>query len=435
MNNFLKSDVGRRNFLKQIIGGVAGSVATMSSMASVFPNEICSQQPIQLPEHIDNKFWELVRQYFYLKPDLLYFNTGGLGPSPRMVVDTLINKTMELEERGETGHQCVEKVNEMAANFLGADAEEIAVTRNTTEGMNIIARGLPLKKGDEVILSTHEHPGGSIPWLHLKNDIGIMIKLFESGNTQQENVEIIKKQITKKTRVISISHIPCTTGLVFPVKEISNICKNNKIFYVLDGAHPPGMIPVNLHDIGCDFYALSGHKWLLGPKGTGILYIRKEMFNHWKPTYVGAYSGTDDFENLNFEPSATAACVEYGTRNTAVILALGAAIDFMQTIGIKQIAERGKKMADYFRSELKKIPNLVKIQTPEEDLSNASIVTFKPKTMEFRDLQKTLILNHKIRTRAIHEHGLNSIRCSFHIFNNFEEVGKLVFTIKKLLAA
>ncbi|MBN1349863.1 aminotransferase class V-fold PLP-dependent enzyme [candidate division KSB1 bacterium] len=426
----------RRSFVKSLLGGVAGGALGLAALNETLAAS--GATPMSLPPMVDpdEKFWQIVRQQFLLTTEKIYMNTGGLGPSPRVVVDTLFKTTLQLEEMGEHEHHLVYDVNKKAAKLLGAAPEEIALTRNTTEGMNIVARGLLLKKGDEVLMSTHEHVGGAIPWLALANDIGVKVKLFEPGMTQKENLDIIKKHLTRKTRVLSISHIPCTVGLVFPVNELTHICRENNIFYVLDGAHPPGMIPVNLHEIGCDFYASSGHKWLLGPKGTGILYVRKEMFEQWRPTYVGAYSGGEyDLDKTLFTHKHEANATEYGTRNTALSLALGAAIDFIDTIGQELIAERGKAMASYFMREVQKMQDDVKILTPTEDASRASIVTIKPKNISYSKLQGKITQEGNIRLRGVGEHHIDGIRCSFHVFNNFEEVDKLLFYIRKFAKA
>ena len=434
----LKSENGlsRRSFVSKLVGGIAGGALGLSALEKSLA---FSNTPAPLPKpkgSLDENFWKMVRNQFVLRRDKIYMNTSGLGPSPRVVIDTLIKSTLNLEEEGEHGHNLVHEVNKNAAAFLGCLPEEIAITRNTTEGMNIIARGLPLKKGDEVLMTTHEHPGGAVPWLALANDIGIKIKMFEPGSTKQEMIDLVKKNITKKTRVLSVCHIPCTVGFIYPVKEFAEICRNNNIYYVLDGAHPPGMIPFNLHETGADFYAMSGHKWLLGPKGTGFLYIRKEMFKHWKPRHVGAYSEKKyEFENLVFEHKHEASTIEYGTRNTAIALALGAAINFIDTIGIENVAARGKAMADYFLAELLQMPELLTVLTPMEESSRASVITFKPKNMLYTDLQGKIAEEANIRLRGINEHKLNAIRCSFHVFNSFDEVDKLLFTIKKILSA
>ncbi len=434
----LKSDNGlsRRKFVTKLMGGIAGSALGLSALEESLAS---SSPPLPLPKpngSLDENFWKMVKNQFVIRSEKIYMNTSGLGPSPRVVIDTLVKTTLDLEEEAEHGHHLVHEVNEKAAKFLGCDTEEMAITRNTTEGMNIIARGLPLKKGDEILTTTHEHPGGAVPWLGLANDIGVKVKVFEPGKTKQEMIDRVKKNITKKTKVLSVCHIPCTIGHIYPVKELAEICRNENIYYVLDGAHPPGMIPFSLHETGADFYATSGHKWLLGPKGTGLLYIRKEMFEHWRPTFVGAYSEKKyDFEDLVFEHKHQANGTEYGTRNTPIALGLGAAINFIDTIGIENVAARGKSMADYFLAELLKMPELLEVLTPLEEESRASVITFKPKNMPHNELQKKIAEEANIRLRGIHENNLNAIRCSFHVFNTFEEVDKLLFTIKKILSA
>jgi len=431
-----ENELNRRSFVSRLLGGIAGSALGLTALEESLARA-ASPAPLPKPNgSLDENFWKMVKSQFLLRSDKIYMNTSGLGPCPRVVIDTLIKSTLDLEEEGEHGHHLVYDVNKKAAAFLDCLPEEIAITRNTTEGMNIIARGLPLKKGDEVLMTTHEHPGGAVPWLGLANDIGIKIKLFEPGNSDQDMIDLVKKNITKKTRVLSVCHIPCTVGYIYPVKALAEICRDNNIFFVLDGAHPPGMIPFSLHETGADFYAMSGHKWLLGPKGTGLLYIRKEMFDLWKPVQVGAYSEKKyEFENLIFQHKHEANATEYGTRNASLSLALGAAIDFIDTIGIEHVAARGKAMANHFLAELLKMPELLTVLTPLDENLRASVITFKPKNMLYTELQNKIAEQAGIRLRGINEHNLNAIQCSFHVFNNFEEADKLAFTIKKILSA
>ncbi|MFC1726847.1 aminotransferase class V-fold PLP-dependent enzyme, partial [candidate division KSB1 bacterium] len=266
----MKKHLSRRSFItKTFAGGILSPflINELTQNSYDYPEKALNKDEIHLLRDgnaEDEKYWKMVRMQFPLTFDRYYFNTSGLGPSPRIVIDTVTEWTYKLETICETGHGDVHKVNEKAAKLLNADPEEIAVTRNTTEGMNIVVRSLPLQKGDEVILTSHEHPGGSIPWLALMKEIGIKIKLIEPDLTGESNLEIIEKNITKKTRVVSIDHIPCTTGMIFPAKEIVQLCRSKNIFTCFDGAHPPGMMPVDLKDIDPDFYATSGHKWLFG---------------------------------------------------------------------------------------------------------------------------------------------------------------------------
>jgi selenocysteine lyase/cysteine desulfurase len=175
--------------------------------------------------------------------------------------------------------------------FLNCDKEEIAFVGCATEGINIVVNGLPLKSGDEVILTTHEHVAGNLPLLNKAKRDGIVLKTFEPDTKNwRGNLERIEKLITKKTRLIFVSHVTCTTGQRLPEKEICKLAKDKGIWVFLDGAQAPGMMPVNLREYNCDFYTTSGHKWLLGPKRTGILYVKKELLDVVRPLTVGGYS-------------------------------------------------------------------------------------------------------------------------------------------------
>lgn len=384
----------------------------------------------------DERFWRFVQRQFPLEEDLIYMNNGGLGPSPYPVIDAIYSAMLELERISETGHQLVEEVNKKAARFFNCDKDEIGITRNATEGMNIIARGLALKKGDEVLMTTHEHPGGGIPWLALAQDRGIRVRLFEPGMSRDENLKIIQASISPRTKVLAISHITCTNGLKLPVEELAEICRARKIFFVLDGAQVLGMIPVDFQKLGCDFYTSSGHKWLCGPKGTGVLYVRNEMKDFWRPTHVGAYSETVyQLDELKLELGTSARHVEYGTRNTPEILGIGAAIDFLDAIGMEHVAERGRSLASHLKEQLQSINN-VQVITPMEPDSSASIVSFKilNHAKTHGELTGQFKQDFKIRLRPVGEHGLNAIRASLHIYNNFEQVDRLVEAVKKVAA-
>jgi selenocysteine lyase/cysteine desulfurase len=368
------------------------------------------------------KGWDEVRKQFPLDPVLIYMNNGGLGPSPHAVIETITREMMALERISETGHAKVEAVREKACRFFNCSEEELAFTRSTTEGMNIIARGLPLEKGDEVMLSTHEHPGGSMCWLALMKDKGINVKLFEPDDP----IGRIAAGMTPRTRVVSISHVTCTTGLKVPAREIASLCREKGVFSVFDGAQSAGMFPIDLHDMGCDFYATSGHKWLLGPKGTGILYINKRNLDTWKPTYVGAYSDKAfDLDGLALELLKQAPATEYGTRNTPLILGLGAAFDYLTSLGMERVAARGRELAARLKKGLARNPS---IETLTPMTEQGSMVTFRPKGKKADPWQwvNRLKKEHRIRVRPVGEHGLNAIRVSTHIYNTKDEVDRLL---------
>ena len=437
---FNNANENRRNFLKKLVGCFA--VTTTLPWISNHPksteatsNFYNAVKHYKCPKNAyHEKFWCFVKQQFPLVENLIYMNSGGLSPSPYPVIETINAQMLKWESISETGHKLVDDVRKKAAKFFNCGEDEVAFTRNATEGMNIIVRGIPLKKGDEVLMTTHEHPGGAMPWLGLAKDIGIQIKLFEPGITKADNLNFIESNITPRTKVLMISHIPCTTGLIFPAKEIADLCHQKGIYVVLDGAQVPGMIPVDFKQLGCDFYTSSGHKWLCGPKGTGILYIRREMLDVWHPNHIGAYSDrVYNLEEQILEYQRAAKIVEYATRNTPIIMGLGASLDFFNAIGMDHVAARGRALAAYLKEQLLNIDKVKLLTAKEPELSGA-IVTFKilNDRASYTDYVIQIKKQYNIRLRPIGEHSLNAIRASLHIYNTFEQVDQLVDAVKKV---
>jgi len=381
----------------------------------------------------DEAFWQFVRSQFPLTDQRVYFNTGGLGASPYPVIDAVKGKMDELERISETGHteKLWAEIKDAAGAFFGCDADELAFTRNATEGINIVCNGLPLEKGDEVITSTHEHVGNSIAWLALQKRKGVLVKFFEpSTGSARANVERIERLCTKRTRLISIPHATTTTGQILPIEGISQLAKARKIWLFVDGAQTAGMFPFNLHEMGCDAFATSGHKWMLGPKETGFLYVRKDMLDVIKAKFVGAYSDAGfDYRKgeLKFHPSAQR--YEYGTVNIPMRAGLGAAIGFLNHIGLANVWKRDKQLSTYLFGKLLKMEN-IRVLSPESDTERSAMVTFIHDKVPYLELQSYLA-KLGFRTRGIGEANLNAMRISCHIYNNFEELDRLIENIRK----
>jgi cysteine desulfurase/selenocysteine lyase len=377
--------------------------------------------------------WNNIREQFLFPKKKHYLNTGSLGPSPRAVINTVCETIEKLETSCSHGRLQIKETHEKAANFLNVTPDEIAFTRNATEGLNIAARSLRLKKGDEIIISTHEHVGGASPWMALEKDFGAVIKLIDLDFNGENNFQIIKDSITDKTKVVAFSHITCTTGMKLPAKAIVELCRSKDIYSCIDGAQSLGMFPIDLKDINPDFYASSGHKWLFGPKGTGILFINKNIIEHIDPVFAGAY--TDRKFNLNFltmEYRNSAQREEYGTRNTPITLGLGSAFDFINAIGIENVAKRGRDLVSRFRKGIANTPE-IEVLTPESDAYSASMITIKIKNKDNLKLNPTLNKEKNLRMRGIYENNINGIRISFAVFNSFEEVDLLVNSLKEVV--
>jgi selenocysteine lyase/cysteine desulfurase len=421
----------RRHFLKSMgyIGGLAGGLVFTTPPLSAFSSassfkDACAAMPV------DEGFWRLVRDQFLLPKDYAYLNTGGLGACPLMVIDTVKKKMDKEDTYPSAGHDEKDwcRIKEKCAALLGPDIkkEELAFTSTATEGINIILNGLPLKKGDEIITSTHEHVALHIPLLHKMKSEGIVVKTFKPDlENAKGNVKRIEKLITKRTRLIFTSHITCTTGQIMPVKEIGELAKSMGLWYALDGVQALAHFPMNIKEMGVDFYAVSGHKWLLGPRRTGILYVRENLLDTLKPTVVGAYSNvTCDMEKGEMDLQPTAQRYEYGTQNDALFYGLEAAADFITSIGTGTIWKHNKPLSEMFYNGLKDIPEL-EILSPAEEEYRSAMVTFRFKNKENKKI--ALSLTEKgLRVRTVQEANLDGIRVSFHIYNNEKEMKRLL---------
>jgi cysteine desulfurase/selenocysteine lyase len=409
----------RRHFIKQ---------ASAAMLAGFSLNDFATAAPMPPANDSDDVYWTKLREQFPLNKNIIYLNNGSLGPSPMAVINE-IHKWMTLadEELNYVGWtDAIKKI----ATFVGADENEIAVTGNTTQGINIACWGVPMRKGDEVILTTHEHAGGALPWLNRQKLHGIVIKTFDPGATAAETLDRIASLITKKTRVIAVPHILCSQGQTLPVKEISRLGKEKGIFVLIDGAHGPGMMPIDLHDIGCDAYAACFHKWMLGPKGSGFLYVRKDFQDTLTPYFVGAGSDDAKWDMSLAAPRITqyhnsAHRYYYGTLNGALYKGAEASIDFINTIGAERVYARINELGKYTQDLLLGMDDKVEVLNPSETISRSGMNGFRVKGVSFEKFH-TMALDRNIRIRIMPENSLNCLRVSTHIYNSKSDIDKLI---------
>ena len=379
----------------------------------------------ELPED----YWRLVQRGFRLEPGLVYLNNASLGPSPDMVADATEAFRRRLDafpSRYMWGGWSEEKeaVRSKCAALLGADAEEVALIHNTTEGMNLVASSLALEPGDEVILADHEHNSGTIPWRYWQEPKGVRLvrpALPILPSDPEEIVEVYRRAITEKTRVISMCHVINTNGMILPVKAVSEMARERGILVAVDGAQAPGQIDVDLHDLGCDYYAASAHKWLLSPKGVGVFYARQEAQSRLKPLIVA--SGWDDVSIRRFE--------NYNTRNLPEVLGLGVAVDFQNLIGPERRTARILELKQSLRTALAGDPTFA-VKTPASDLLSAGITTVEVVGHDAPEVAALLADRHFIDCRPMTSHGLNGIRISLSVFNSVDQVALLVAALGEL---
>ncbi len=416
----------RRTFLRRASLGAVGLKAGAQLAAADRAPELPA-----FDDRAPEKFWSTVRDQFSLSRQFTYFNTGGLGPASTPVLARAAEITRQLQEKSEHGHALHAGAREILARFLGAEAAEIAFVRNATEANAIVAAGLKLELGDEMIFETHAHPGGSFPWANQEKLRGVVLKLFEpDANDPAGNLARITALMTKRTRVVQVSHVTAPTGIVMPVDAIAKLCRERGVWFHLDGAQSAGMFPFSLHTIGCDSFATSGHKWMGGPLETGVLFIRRERITEVAPTLVGAYSGELEFLPGELRLAPTAIRYEYGTRNAAAIVGLGEAVLFQERIGRERIAARGRALAAQVRTGLARLPS-VEILTPMD--APAAMTTFRSTKLPYDQLFSRLMKDHAIRCRPVSEQKLNAVRVSTHLFNSPAEIDALIAATEKIL--
>ncbi len=241
--------------------------------------------------------------------------------------------------------------------ILRCSSEEIAITHNTTEGFNLLASGLPLGPGDEVVFGSMNHAGAGVCWNHYAETKGFSVKSFDfpildvSRLTQQEVLDIYNRHISKNTRVLVFPHIDNIVGLRHPVRELAALARDKGVeFVAVDGAQAVGMIPVDISSMDVDFYSVSPHKWLQSPKGQGLMYLRKESQSSVRPMWVTfgqeRWKGTVRI----FE--------DYGTKNLPDILTLGDSMKFRRSLGEEAIDGKLKSLWQYFRAGVERSPQL-----------------------------------------------------------------------------
>jgi len=418
----------RRKFLKNISTGIFLPAAFVGNSTTAF-----SKSKI---DHLllGEDFWKQIRASFPLTRNRVYLNNGTFGPAPFPVSEAMNSCLEEINSSGEYGNFDQERT--FLAKFLGVRTAELSLTHNTTEGINIMAWGISLKRDDEVILTTHEHVGSGLPWLNRAKLDGIVIRTFEPQDTQAKNLEAITKLINPRTRVIAVPHVTCTTGVVFPIKEISALARSKGIYTAIDGAHGAGTFDLNISELGCDFYAGCFHKWMLGPAGTGFLYVKEELIEELQAIQIGGYSD-DGWDMTTIPPvlyglNPTAHRYDYGTQSRALYVGAAAAAKYHLEIGKQKVESRIRELNDYLYLGLQSLGPKTQILTPEENESRIAMISFKSELKDFKELGIELA-KEGFRIRQVPESRVNAIRISTHIYNSKAEIDSLLKAIERIL--
>jgi len=279
----------RRHFLSSATG-LAASLAVSNKLFAQLEKAPSSLPESGLYEKNEEAYWLELRKQFLIPADEIYLNNGTVGSSPAPVLRAIFdgyNQTEKMDQQDPEdypiwGYAAWNEFRDPLAAFVGCKRDEIALLRNATEANSYIANGIDMKPGDEVLMTDQEHPGGEQPWNLRAKRYGVVVKKITLPKPPQNSAQVLRlfnDAITPRTRVIFFSHITTVTGVVLPAKEICALARSKGILSAVDGAHVTGMMRLDVHDLGCDFYSSSPHKWLQAPKGSGFLYVRDEVID------------------------------------------------------------------------------------------------------------------------------------------------------------
>jgi L-cysteine/cystine lyase len=376
-----------------------------------------------------------IRQEMPATTTNLFLNAGSFGPLPICVLQAMQEQMQDEWQKGRLGAAAFEAMGTIYSNarsgvarLLNADIDEVALTDNTGEGLNIISYGIKWHEGDEVITTNHEHISLLAPLYQLRDRYGIVIRFADIGPTAERPVlKAIADLVTARTRLISISHITWTTGAVLNISEVGYMGREWGIPVLIDGAQSAGAIPVNVKALGIDFYAMPMQKWLCGPDGTGALYVRKDALSYVSPTYVGPWSIKHE-EGLEWELLESAQRFEVGGRQTAAIAGQAAVLKWLEeTVGHQWLFERIASLSAYAYRVLNEVPGLT-ILTPQQ--GESGLVTFKLEGRDDTEVVTNLRDKHNIYIRSIP--STKSMRISTGFYNTEEEIDKLVAALNEI---
>ena len=402
----------------------AGAAATLANLLDARTGAAQMQAPAGSPGQEGEAFWREVRDQFLIPPDRIYLNVGTLGPQPRPVVDAMVAAIRRVAETYPPGVPW-DRIRTRLGGLLDADPAGFVFPRNTTEGMNWVAQGLELAAGDEVVTTDHEHIGGLCCWQLLAARRGVrlrVVSLPDPSAGPEETIRRVRAALSPRTRVLSISHVLFTNGAVMPVEELVRECRERGIISVVDGAHPPGLMPVSLRRIDPDFYASSPHKWLLAPQGTGLLYIREDWRARLWPTIASG-----DWDNLALGAHRLD---HVGTLDESRFAGLDAALEFHEQIGPERVYARIRSLREHLAARLAELPG-VRIMSPARGLPVAGMVAFRVDGMDALELQRRLAQSANVRSRVIGEYGYGWMRLAPHIYNAPEELDRVVDLIAR----
>ena len=376
-------------------------------------------------------FWDQVREQFPIRPGLVMMNAANLCPTHYPVLESLFGLTRDLD--GDVSFQnrakfapSKDEARSRLAAYVGADPQEIAITRNTTEANNIVVNGLDLGADDEVVLWSENHESNLSAWTVRARRRGFSVREVETpaGVLSADLLrERFLENLTARTRVLAVSHVSNISGIGLPMKSLSEACREHNILTLVDGAQSLGALDLDLHDMGCDYFTGSLHKWPMGPKETGLLYVRSGSEDRVWPSMVGVgYDTAEGAGALKFET--------FGQRDDSAISAIVPAMDLLDSIGKERIEARLRALTARLRRGIEAFPG-TSILTPADSAINASILIFGLPGITGSDAFDALYRDYDIGSAQASL--IDGVRLSPHIYNSMADVDRVLDALREIV--
>ncbi|MGB2752552.1 MAG: aminotransferase class V-fold PLP-dependent enzyme [Pyrinomonadaceae bacterium] len=420
-----RNDIDRRGFLSFAGKGLGLAALTSATVGSLFNQVVAAGKQIEhlspIEAAIDEDYWAAIQQAFSVTRGIVNLNNGGVSPSPRMVTEAFVRYTWQQEDAtAYTMWRILEPQSETVrtglAEVFGCSAEEIAITRNASESLEILLMGMDFKSGDEILTTTQDYPRmiTTLKQREMREGLKLnLIKIPLAPKNVDDIAAAFERAVTPKTKLILVSHQINLTGQILPVKKICDMARAKGIETIVDGAHAFAQFDFKRDDLGCDYYGTSLHKWIYAPKGTGMLYVKKD-----KIAKVWALMASEDRNKNDIRKFE-----EIGTHSAAMRLAIGEAVLFHNAIGGKRKEERLRYLSRYWMNRLKDVPK-VGFNTSFDPKQSCAIANFKIDGIDPVEIGNYLMGKYYIFTTPIVHEEFTGIRITPNVYTTLWELDR-----------
>ena len=420
--------MNKRSFIKNATLTGIGATLGMDALAALFETKKHSSAAALAA---DDQFWNQIRTQYMIKPDYINLENGFYNFIPQPTLEKYIQHIRDINYQGSYYMRTVQRDNKkrMAAKLAavaGCSPEELIITRNTTESLDLVIAGQDWKAGDEALMAIQDYGSMLDMFEQVSKRYGVVLNKVSIPNlpaSDEEIVSLYEKAITPKTKLLMVPHMVNITGQILPVRKICDMAHNKGVEVMVDGAHAFAHIQYKISELDCDYYGTSLHKWMSVPLGAGFLFVKKEKIAKTWPLIGDGTKDLSDIRRLN----------HIGTHACATDLTIEDAIDFYNMIGAERKEKRLRYIQQYWTSRVKNVPKII-INTPTDDKRSCGIANVGIAGMTPADLAKRLMDEHKIFTVAIDTANVHGCRITPNVYTTVEELDAFVAALKKLAA-